>query len=694
MLKMRIEGLLASTAFVGASIITAMPGALAQEAPAVASDQCAPGTECPTPEEILLDAITVSVNRTKKAPVNTLASVSVVRRDDATKPAMTTYSDIFRGIPGVKASIDADDPGAAVNIRGLEGFGRVAMIVDGARQNFQQAGHGPNGAFYLDPSLLQEVTVLRGPVANAYGSGAIGGIINMRTISPSDFLFDGETWAVKSRSVIGTNDSHAETGLTGAYRFSDRLAVLGSFNFDRASDYKDGDGNAVFNTGERIGAGLLKAEIKPADYHTVTLGYLANKFDYDRGAKTATQYDVDLYEHVASARWEYDNPDDKLFNINASIYYTQTDKDETRTTGAYAGLGQSFDINTAGFDISNTSRFDTGSLSHAVTYGGDYFRDDVTTFDASGSGGDLYTPSGERQAYGAFIEDAITYSNWLEVIGGLRFDGYSLDSAAASTDGTRLSPKITVGVKPFEGTAAEGLQIYGTYAEGYRAPSVTETLITGTHPGFANFTFLPNANLSPETAHNFEIGANYSRNGIFTADDRLRLKTAWFHNRIENFIDADFNMTGNWATSTYQYVNIGQGTLTGFELEAAYDAERYFASIAASVIDGNNDDTGEALATVPAAKIVTTAGLRFFDRRLSVGAQLESVFAQDDVPSTVSQSDAYNLVNLFANWQATDSLSMGVEVRNLFDKTYTEYLSDEPSAGMSVMFTLNARLGG
>ncbi|WP_157775329.1 TonB-dependent hemoglobin/transferrin/lactoferrin family receptor [Hartmannibacter diazotrophicus] len=682
-----------TTALAGSLGVAGTAPAFAQEAEA--AGQCKPGVDCPTAEEILLDTITVSVNRTKKAPVNTLASVSVVRlNDDDTRPAATTYSDIFNGMPGVTARMDGDDPGASVNIRGLEGFGRVAMIIDGARQNFQQTGHGPNGAFYLDPSLLDEVTVMRGPVANAYGSGAIGGVVYMRTISPSDFLHDDETWAAKSRTVFGTNGAKAETGLTGAYRISDAFSVLGSFNVDRSSDFKDGDGDKVYNSGERIHAGLLKAEIKPADFHTVTLGYLGNQFDYDTGAETATQYDTSVYEQVASARWEYDNPDDRLFNIDASVFYTGTKKDETYLTGANVGLGRSFDIDTAGFNIANTSRFEAGGLAHAVTIGGDFFQDDVETWDEAGAGGDLYTPSGKRKAYGAFIEDAVSYSNWLEVIGGLRFDGYTLDSSAASTDGSRLSPKITVGVKPFEETVAAGLQIYGSYAEGYRAPSTTETLITGTHPGFASFNFLPNPNLKPETAHNFEIGVNYARNGIFTADDKLRLKAAWFHNRVDNFIDADFNFTGNWATSTYQYVNIGEGTLKGFEIEGMYDAGAYFGGISASVIDGTNEDTGEALATVPAAKIVTTAGMRFLERRLSLGAQLESVFAQDDVPSTVSPSDAYNLVNLFASWQATDNLSLGLEVKNLLDETYTEYLSDQPSAGVTVLFSLNARLGG
>ena len=691
-----VERLMLTSALAGLALGGFTAAGLAQEAADGAAAQtpdCEPGLACPSADAIVLDTVVLSATKTKSAPVDTLASMSVVRLDDDSRPQATTIPETLRTVPGVAVSSSASDPGMGVNIRGLEGFGRVAVIVDGARQNFQQSDHGPSGTFYLDPSLLQDVTVIRGPVANVYGSGAIGGVVNFRTKNPSDFLKADETWAVQSRTVLETNGSDAQSGVTAAYRVSDAFSVLASGNFYRGSDYEDGDGERVHNTGERIGAGLLKAEITPADHHTITLGYLVNRFDFDTGAVTATQYGVDVLQQTASARWEYDNPEDDLLNFQISAYYTGTDKDEDYLTGTSAGSSRSFDIATTGFDVANTSRFTTGDFGHAVTVGGDFFRDDVKTKDAAGTG-DLYTPSGERSAWGLFVQDQITYSSWLEVIGALRYDGYSLEGGDAESDGSRISPKITVGVKPFEETFAEGLQVYGSYAEGYRAPAVTETLINGVHPGFAAFTFVPNPNLKPETAHNFEVGVNYTRDGLFTPDDKLRLKAAWFHNEVDDYIDGVFNFTGNWATSTYTYENVANATLTGVEFEAVYDAGRYYAGLGASVVRGDNDDTGEPLTTVPAASITTTAGMRFLDERLSLGAQWQAVFAQDRVPAGTPASQSYNLVNLFARYQATDNLALGLDVKNLLDETYTEYLSEQPSEGLSVMVSLTARLGG
>ena len=95
---------------------------------------------------------------------------------------------------------------------------------------------------------------------------------------------------------------------------------------------------------------------------------------------------------------------------------------------------------------------------------------------------------------------------------------------ATGGGGDRFSPKITIGVTP-----VAGFTPYVSYAEGYRAPSITETLIAGEHatgggpplfpcPGGTAglFCFLPNPNLRPEVGKNKEAGLNLKYDDIFT----------------------------------------------------------------------------------------------------------------------------------------------------------------------------------
>src|SRR5690606_9054619 len=98
-----------------------------------------------------------------------------------------------------------------------------------------------------------------------------------------------------------------------------------------------------------------------------------------------------------------------------------------------------------------------------------------------------------------FVQSKITFFDIVDVIGALRYDSYELDGNGVDVQDEHVSPKITVGVTP-----VQGVTVFGTWAEGFRAPALSETLISGIHPSFANFQLRPNPDLKPEVAENVE----------------------------------------------------------------------------------------------------------------------------------------------------------------------------------------------
>ncbi|MDJ0932739.1 TonB-dependent receptor plug domain-containing protein [Breoghania sp.] len=117
---------------------------------------------------ILLDTVTVSATRTEEAAINALASESMVTTETVDLSGADTLGSVLKSVPGIEVEEVADSPGVVINIRGLFGFGRVAVNVDGARQNFQASGHSlSGGAVFFEPEFLETATVTRGPVANA-----------------------------------------------------------------------------------------------------------------------------------------------------------------------------------------------------------------------------------------------------------------------------------------------------------------------------------------------------------------------------------------------------------------------------------------------------------------------------------------------------------------------------------------------
>lgn len=663
--------------------------------------------------EVSLDTISVTSTKTAGAAVDALAGTSVVTREQIDRIQPSRLSDVLRDVPGVTTQENQNDPAQAINIRGLQDFGRVNVLVDGARQDFQTSGHSANGVFYLDPELVGGIDVTRGPTATIYGSGAIGGVVAFRTRSIDDILAPDETAGAVQKQGFGTNGQKFVNSTAVGARIGTAADVFGQFVYRNNDPYRDGLGTLVRDTGNELTSGLAKVNVRPADGHEISGTALVQRFDFanagtsNAGARFANAVRADTY----TLGYRFARPDVPLLDLSIKGYHTTTHNDLTflsdTASGLYGRLGTragnriTYDIETAGFDVHNTARFDTGALAHALTVGGDAVENRVRTTDNAGGFGAAFTPSGRRTLAGAFVQDEVRYARWLRVIGALRYDTYELSGGPYRSSGDRVSPKITVGVSPFA-----GIEVYGTYAEGYRAPSITETLVQGIHP-FPAFSILPNPTLRPEVAHTVEGGVNLKYDAVLAPGDVFRAKLNVFQNEIDDFINIQTvgptyfvpaiagipasicaRIPGRFPcvipVQSFQYLNIARAELSGVELEGAYDWGGGFVSLAATHTEGRDRATRQTLITVPPDRISTTLGLRFLDERLTVGTRLNLVEARNDLPAgaTILATKAYALVDFFASYRIDDRIRADFILQNAFDKRYTQYLNALAGPGL------------
>ncbi len=599
----------------------------------------------------------------------------------------------------------------------LQDFGRVAVVVDGARQNYQRTGHNANGSFFLDPELIGSVDVVRGPTANVYGSGAIGGVVSFRTKDIQDVLRPGERWGVDMTGSYGTNKDRGLGSVFGGVRVTPDVDVFGGALYRTQGNYKDGAGTEIGNTGNEIAAGMGKITVRPADGHEVKLGGIFQDYKYNIGqfnrgpVATAAQralfqgssvYASDAKNYTGTITWKYSKPEDMLFDWHMALYGNRTDNDQRKTYhnstagAAFCGGGtgnnisgcvgdrRGYFLDTIGIDVYNTARFNFGDWRNAVTVGFDGFQDTVKTTDTRGNS-NITTPGGHREVTGGFVQLKNNYSSWLEVVSAIRYDRYDLDSRNISTGGDRFSPKITVGVTP-----VAGFTPYVSYAEGYRAPSITETLIAGSHAtgggppifvcpdGNAGlFCFLPNPNLRPEVGKNKEAGLNLKYDNIFTAADSFRGKFNVFRNDVDNYIDLVasppvLTMFGPFS-QFFQYQNIAHARIEGVEAEAMYDAGLWYFGVAGHVMRGKNVETGVGLATIIPRKVTTTAGVRFLDKTLILALQWSNFAGNTDIPRFYLPATSYDLVNLYLTWNATKDIVFHASIDNLLNQYYRPY---------------------
>lgn len=705
------------------ALLAAAP-AMAQQASAQAPASTAAVVE--TEEFVELDPITVVATRTAESWIDTLAGVTVRRSEqlEALMPERT--ADLFQGMPGTTAIQNANTSQTQINIRGLQDFGRVAVIVDGARQNFNQLGHAGAGGFFVEPGLIADVDVVRGPVSNIYGSGAIGGVVTMRTKDAEDIIAPGKSWGVEATGEAAGNGFMGYGSVLGAAKVGQNVDLFIGGTYRDADNYHDGNGDVVPDSGFETWTGIAKATFRPADFHEIKLSALNydTQFTTSADANAATSYSTQATNRTVTAAWNYQNPGDNLFDWRSSVYWNQVDQDQVKVSGSSnpitgaVGDPRSFVIDTVGFDANNTSRFSAAGWNNAITFGGDYFQDQIDNTDDYGFG-EGYNPSGDRGVGGAFVQWKGNYSTWLEAIAALRYDAYSLNSDDGGTSGERLSPKFTLGVTPWS-----WLTLYGTYAEGYRAPTVTEALVSGPHPlpfntGGTMFYFLPNPGLQAEIGKNKEVGINIKKDDLFIAGDKLRAKLNYYQNDVENYIElVEFGAsTGticpipgrpttcfpyDWGVPGYaQYQNVQEARLKGFEFEGTYDARKWFVGLAGQISEGEVTSgiyAGQPLSSIQPDQVTATLGFRFLEEKLTVAVRWTAVAAvtASDLPanSVFEPTDSFNLVSVYAGYQPSENILWRLSVENLLNEQYTQYENFLPSAGLTVKGALTVRFGG
>ncbi|CFX25820.1 TonB-denpendent receptor [Candidatus Filomicrobium marinum] len=673
-------------------------------------------------QEIQLDGIVVTVSKIDESAIDALAGASTVSKETLdTQFQADSVSKILNTIPGVATQETARDTAQAVNIRGLQDFGRVNVLIEGARQNFQRSGHSANGTFYVEPEMLQRVEVTRGPTATIYGSGAIGGVVAFELLDADSILKPGEYAAIQSRTRYASNGDGKLASGTGAIRVGN-FDIVGQINGRWNRDYEDGDGVVVPGSNDETGSGMVKARWRPAEGHEITgtIVDFNSKF-VDQAEAGGSLRDTDVDNTQFTLGYTFSRPDTPLLDFSAKVYKNRTNMEQTRLTSSTvpifgpnpafppvpppftiigfdtfpAGASRNFTVDTEGVDVFNTSRFEFGSARMALTYGADAFRDEVSNYDLY-EGGDELTPSGKRTVYGSFIQSHWTFFDRIDLIGALRYDNYEIKGGTTNLSDDRVSPKITAGVTP-----VEGFTLFATYAEGFRAPAVTETLISGLHAPPANFNLIPNPNLRPEVAHNVEGGVNLKYNGVLKQDDAFRAKFTAFRNKVDDYIDQVYvegpNPAPVFLDDTLQYQNVRNATLEGVEFEAAYDARSWFLGLSAHHIRGTNDDTGEGLYSVPADQIILTVGFRAFDEKLTAGARARFVGKQDRFvegeTAASAHADAYQTLDLFAQYEVNEIATLNLNIDNVFDETYRQHTDQYNSPGFSARVGLTMRLG-
>jgi hemoglobin/transferrin/lactoferrin receptor protein len=672
----------------------------------------------PDGASVSLDTVSVTATLNPIAAFEYPGMVTVIDREQIQQRQPSSIDDVLKWVPNVEFTGGPRRTGEVPSIRGFSGPD-VVVTLDGARQNFN-SGH--DGRFFVDPTLLREAEVLRGPSSSLYGSGGLGGVIALRTVRPEDYLQDGETAGVTlGAGYQSVNDEFREV-VTGYAKPTEDFGVLASVTKLDSGSIELGDGSELDRTDDDVIAGLAKAGWTFADHHRLEASF--QRFQNDAEEPNNAQGDggpnlVD--KEIVSDTWRlgyvYSDPGNDWVNLDAVAYYTDTAVDELRLDNQGAGPAGELlerEVDTVGVRVDNRSLVRLSEdASLELTYGSEAYQDQQ---DSAVDGGARPTvPEAETQLLGVYGQAELRLAEPfgmlpgdLLVIPGVRYDRYTSSSEiAADNEDQAVSPRIGVSYLPTDWSL-----LFANYGTAFRAPTVNELYTSGVHfripvgGGITN-RFVPNPDLEPQRTQTFEFGAGVDFDDVAVSGDRLQLKATHFRTEGEDFIDTQVNqptpfvdcnpfVPGN-CNGTTQSVNVADASLWGNEVEASYDNRRVRVQLGLSTIDGENDATGEPLGVLTPPQVTVDTALKLPEIDSIVGWRLLAADEFDNVSDPADERDGYTVHDLYFAWTPGEGVLEGLRVDlgidNVFDKAYSRVFTGALEPGRNfkgfVRYSLN-----
>ncbi|MCX2891504.1 MULTISPECIES: TonB-dependent siderophore receptor [Pseudomonas] len=650
-----------------------------------------------------------------------LGSSIITAEDIKRHPPANDLSDIIRREPGVNltgnSASGARGNNRQIDLRGM-GPENTLILIDGKPSSARNAvRYGWNGdrdtrgeTNWVPAEAVERIEILRGPAAARYGSGAMGGVVNIITKRPTDALKGSVSLYTQMPEDSAEGASRrANFNLGGGLTDNLGFRLYGGL---AKTDADDLDINAGHATSALVAGregvrnkdinGLLSWKLNDEHRLEASAGYSrqGNIFAGDTMNSNGGG-DVDfvssLYGHETNVmqRSTYD-----LTHLGDFTWGT------SKTTLAYEyvrnwrlneGLagrteGAPSDEGGAMSRLRNTRLssevnlpFAMGSTEHVLTLGGEYLYEALNdqgslrpqSSDPTSTGGlvgfDRSSSKMTARSYAVFVEDNIIVGD-TTLTPGLRFDHHE-------TFGDNFSPSFNLSHK-----LTEALSVKGGIARAYKVPNLYQS-----NPNYLLYSrgngcsvqqtnnggcyLQGNADLKPEISVNKEIGLLYDRGS-------WRTSATYFRNDYKNKIigDTDVLYTIGTGSRVTQWDNAGKARVEGVE-------GNFFIELSPTLdwntnltwmLDNDNRETGEPLSVIPEYTVNTTLDWRATEQ-LSFqvagtwfGKQKSPTYnyrTEQDYDETAQEDvEAYGLVDVSAGYKFNANYDVRVGVNNVFDK--------------------------
>lgn len=360
-------------------------------------------------------------------------------------------AELLNTLPGVSMTGSMRPNGQSINIWGFSKVEDVKIIVDGAQKGFQKY---QQGSIFVEPELLKQIEVNKGPHDVKFGNGGFGGVIRMETKDAIDLLDPGRlVGGLIKYSFHSNNHQNMTTGSVYGRTEDDRFDGMVYYTNRNSGNFKRPDGSRFMFSQDDMDSYMAKLNFRPNEEQTFTISGVQSKRDswqpwaakYVEKMTPPTKDQIRKYGYKgawlrklvkrdqtdtsAQFKWNYQPTYNPLIDLTFHATYSKTKQHDTRPKKynppiAIGTMGNESWVSYTDktYEIENTSAFTTGILDHKLLIGSQIHLHDRDTLmyyqkyanKPNYNGGyfqPAYMPSGTQRTYSFYIEDQLSVNN-------------------------------------------------------------------------------------------------------------------------------------------------------------------------------------------------------------------------------------------------------------------------------------------
>lgn len=560
------------------------------------------------------------------------SNTTVITAENMEAHQDTTVQQALQRVTGV--TVNEMVPGISSYVK-LNGDDRVLILVDGqSLANAQGSGYGRGSVDLASlPGIgaIDHLEVTKGSGSVRYGSGAVGGVINIVTKK-------GDRRESSLDAYTGSWGMHGYT-LTDSGR-AGATSWLVSGSLEQREYYAFPHGA---NTDHSRG-----------DIAKKSLSLRLDQDLTDQTSLTVKAYHQDYHGHGSTykadpAGWYLtaNKPIDRLVNDYSVTYHFKKQTAQPGFLRYFNDYQRTYWSNhyftrTQGLEWQDN--WQLGSHQH-VTAGAEWTEDMGTNYEAH-----YIDKKRHNQAF--YAEDALTFGKFT-VTPGLRWD-------RNSTFGSHQTPRLAMNYK-----ANDAFNVYASWGRVFSPPRLNDQFYMTTSRG--QITSQGNENLQPEEGYTETLGFQYQ------AGPKTVLEGSVFHSNLQHVI------RWNRAVMPHEAENLDEEDKRGFELtwkqkvNDKWDYEGGYSYIRTKVDKG----AGLTFDTTYNQPNGYHAGVHYHSGKWQAGADMTAGTGRND---TYYRNNSYVVWNVSASYSPDAATTMYVKVNNLNDEAYDLY-HNYPAAG-------------